>query len=594
MKYRQGKCAESWTEAQQGLELFSHGDYPGDRLDQFYAVMWQCARDAGFLYTAEALLHRTIVLREDPQTTIPKNPFREGMLHFHLANILAARGEDSSANKERELGWSRLAGIPEKDIPELKNTTEIEPAELLLKHGDAERALSILKSVQDQIDGLQDHFVVQNFYRVLGNAYWHSRRLDDAAGAYRHATDIADSTLKMVNPGRSRLEWLRATQECYRGWIRVLLEQNKHKDNKQEDALRAWEWYQDRSTRQGPYSQNLRAPVRPVALSNSTITSIPRLPWSTGTRVIYAPFPDGLQIWAYQGKQIIGSVWQPVAEADLTHDLQEFTELCSTPDSSLDDVLRQSLALYRRLIDPIVSYLPPSGVITVELDQEDYRLPIEALKSPEGWYLAEKYSVVYSPGVWFEQTLRVPRLLKRQERFLLMNAAADLAGKEAERKSIEDHFPGAKMVLSKSELMGLLPNYEIFHFMGHGKSNGAGTKLVLANGDLLQASDFRGLRLSRIRLAVLEACSTEFGKNHGLLDPDSLVQSFLASHATNVIATRWEVDSRATSLLMSSFYSSLANDGTAALALLEARKAVLTKQPHPYFWAGFSLTGRAK
>lgn len=587
MKHQRGKCDESWTEAQEGLNLYSRGEYPGDRLDQFYAVMWQCARDSGFLYTAEALLRRTIVLREDPRSIISRNEFREGMLHLHLANILAARGEERTADKEKALGLSKLGKTPPEEMPEFRITTEIEPAELLLKQGDAKRALSLLETLQDRIDHMQDHFISLSFYRVLGNAYWSSKRLNEAARAYQHATDIAESTLSTLNSGLKRLEWLRATQECYRGWVRVLLEQNQ-----QEEALRTWEWYQSRPSLQGLYSGDLRVSKSFSAAEGKGIF-IPDLPPSPGTRVVYALFKDGLQIWTYKDKQIHGA-WAPGEHADLEHDLQDFAELCSTPYSPLDEVQRQGHALYRRLVGPVTPQLPPSGAVTVELDRSAYSVPMEALRSPDGWYFAEKYSVVYSPGIWIDQKLRIPRPLKGQEPLLLMDAARDLPGKDAERKSITEHFPATQIISSKADLVRLLPRNQIFHFMGHGKSDGDGANLILTNGDLLKASDFRALGLSRVRIAVLEACSTEVGKKHGLLDPNSLVQSFLAGHVSSVIASRWEVDSVATSQLMSGFYSSLVSEGSAPSALLNARKAVLAKRPHPYYWAGFSLTGRAE
>jgi len=68
----------SW--AYEGLKVYWEGTYPVERLDQFYAVMFQDAEDSAFPYLAESMLrphHR--YPHKSRENGMLKNPLREGM-----------------------------------------------------------------------------------------------------------------------------------------------------------------------------------------------------------------------------------------------------------------------------------------------------------------------------------------------------------------------------------------------------------------------------------------------------------------------------------------------------------------------------------
>jgi CHAT domain-containing protein len=98
-----------------------------------------------------------------------------------------------------------------------------------------------------------------------------------------------------------------------------------------------------------------------------------------------------------------------------------------------------------------------------------------------------------------------------------------------------------------------------------------------------------------MRLVVLAACSSDYSGN-GLWGPESLVRALLAGKVPNVIASRWDVDSQSTGELFKSFYTYLSQGETPAQALQHARHTFRKAHPertHPYYWAGFYLTGKA-
>jgi CHAT domain-containing protein len=603
MKHQRGQCDEAWEESEEGLKLYSEGVYPADRLDQFYAVMWQCARDQGHLYTAEVLLRRTIAMREKPDSEIHRNVIREAMLHLHLANILQARN-DRSAAAERGIGErvlkpaiSETSGKHAKDGPpsyaqEFLLTTYIEPAELLIRQGAPESAVKTLerKDIQGDLNAIQDKFFWLSYHRVLGNAYWEMRSINDAAWHYDSAINLAESSLGGLTKASERLAWLHEAGESYRGKVRVLLEQHRP-----EDALTLWEWYQSR-----PLVQGLRAgDIHGTPASGQSrrhpgarFQAPPVLP-SAQTRLVYAFFKDGIQIWTVKDASV-KSQWVGRLSRDLLHEIRDFTEQCSSPvKAKEDEVKRRGLSLYQSLFAPVAAQLPESGSIVVELDPAIYNFPLEALSGPQGWYLVQKYSFTYSLGMWIDKSLRLSAPFDRRSSLLLLGADKGLAKKD-EWDTIKNLFPRTREISSKADLFRLLPQVRVFHFSGHGELDQGGADLLLNDGTRLSARDFGSAHLDHLRLVVLEACSTGLGERYGFLDAQNLVHHFVAAGTPAVIASRWQVDAGPTSQLMKSFYGKLVLNQSVGQALTEAQRELLAnhENAHPFYWAGFSATGR--
>lgn len=92
---------------------------------------------------------------------------------------------------------------------------------------------------------------------------------------------------------------------------------------------------------------------------------------------------------------------------------------------------------------------------------------------------------------------------------------------------------------------------------------------------------------------TLSACETALGKITKGDDVVGFTRGFLYAGAGSIVSTLWKVDDRATKDLMLAFYSSIGKmdkDEALRQAQLENRK----KYPHPFYWASFQLTGRAR
>ncbi|HEY2914045.1 MAG TPA: CHAT domain-containing protein, partial [Candidatus Angelobacter sp.] len=593
MHLQQGRCDGAWEQGVEGLKRYWEGIYPRDRLDQFYAVLWQCTEESGSLYAARDVLQHTLALRRIAPV---RNPFREAMLHLRLRNIFLSQKQHKLAESEDEAASSLLADLKDKkiDLTEYRLINDIEPAELQLQQGDPETALATIKRVSSNLKTVQDDFITMNVNRVSGNIDRELGNLDEAKSEYQNAINIAETTLKSLKDGEDRLKWLKATDDSYRGLVRVLLAQKKA-----EEALEKWEWYQSR-----PLLQGFRATDVPSSATESSRNQgkSSRKPVKAPgeTRLVYANFKDGLQIWTSNEKGV-QSTWVKVKQQDFERTVRDFSERCATPDSKLSELREEGTWLYAQLLQPIIASLPESQAVIVELDRSAYNLSMEALTSPAGWYFGEKYPVAYSPGTRMEQALRISPSLGLDAELLLLDASHTsgstyLPGMEAQRNLISHLFPRTHIVDSSTtrwnEIHSLLALNQIFHYIGHGRRDGSGTSLVLNTKDSLRATDIDPRLFARSQLVVLAACSTAIGRESGLLDTNSLVRAFLTAGVPSVVASHWDVDSASTSRLMINFYQNIAAGQSIVQAIYLARKEILVDRPHPYYWASFSLTGR--
>ncbi len=94
-------------------------------------------------------------------------------------------------------------------------------------------------------------------------------------------------------------------------------------------------------------------------------------------------------------------------------------------------------------------------------------------------------------------------------------------------------------------------------------------------------------------LVTLSACETGLSRVAPGDELLGLVRGFLMGGAPMVLASAWTVDDRATADLMSAFYGEWVNGAEPAQALRSAQRALMAERRHPYYWAAFSLHGRA-
>ncbi|MBH8553520.1 tetratricopeptide repeat protein [Nostocaceae cyanobacterium CENA357] len=193
-------------------------------------------------------------------------------------------------------------------------------------------------------------------------------------------------------------------------------------------------------------------------------------------------------------------------------------------------------------------------------------------------------------------------------------------------------------------ITALRKNIGLFNFAGHANhtpENPRESFLMLTEPDKLTLGDIvddDNLDLNQYELICLSACETGITSSESLTDEYvGLVSGFLAKSANYVVSSLWRVDERSTALLMTKFYQLFKENQIPATALKQAKewlcqltyadlakwydelasnlydlqckeylktealmikndlKKMISNEPiyaHPYYWAGFILTGK--
>jgi CHAT domain-containing protein len=260
--------------------------------------------------------------------------------------------------------------------------------------------------------------------------------------------------------------------------------------------------------------------------------------------------------------------------------------------------------------------------------------PLGALRDDRGRWLAERYSISYSPSallfVHERDGTQRPHRARARAALLVGDPAyaADdpehwprLAGSTDEMRAIASHWPVATLLtgaearagsLRALASSGSLSGYGLLHFAAHATVD---TRRPL-DAAIVLAPDAPGSRdCSRLLarevagdwkldadLVCLAGCQTSIGLPSSSDGALGLQEAFLAAGARSLLVTIWPVDDHATARLMSSFYARLTNpatDGDRAEALRGAQADLRAYRDaggghpyaHPGYWAPFVLVG---
>ncbi len=100
-----------------------------------------------------------------------------------------------------------------------------------------------------------------------------------------------------------------------------------------------------------------------------------------------------------------------------------------------------------------------------------------------------------------------------------------------------------------------------------------------------------GLPLKGTELVVLSACETGVGDVQRGEGVFGLKRAFILSGAKSLVMSLWSVPSTETTELMKEFYTLLSQGKTKAEALRQAKLSIMKNKPNPVYWGAFVLTG---
>lgn len=302
-----------------------------------------------------------------------------------------------------------------------------------------------------------------------------------------------------------------------------------------------------------------------------------------------------------------------IQSAGLDASVRKFRKMLQDGDKQVDAEAR---LLHDRLIRPIEPLIEGKGLLVVPHGVLHY-LPFAALHDGRG-YLLDRHPLRYLPSASVLKFVKPSRDKGIAPALVLGNPDLgdpqyDLPNAELEAKLIAGMGPRSELLLrkaaTKDAFTRLAPGFRTIHVASHGEFNGSDalqSRLLLsppvnaaagapaaAGGDLsgsLSVSEIYGLRLDA-DLVTLSACETGLGKVLSGDDVLGLTRGFLYAGTRNVVASHWQVDDLATSVMMKHFYQQLLDGVPKREALRNAQLATRREFPHPFFWAAFFLTG---
>jgi CHAT domain-containing protein len=269
-------------------------------------------------------------------------------------------------------------------------------------------------------------------------------------------------------------------------------------------------------------------------------------------------------------------------------------------------------ALYGLLIKPVEQELAGKKHLVVIPHGMLHYLPFQALRSPEGKYLIESYTVSYLPSGSVLKYAREKNRGNHADLLAVANPVTDLSplpAAEVEARQVSALFNRKEVLLgmdaTETKFKSEGPRYDMLLFSTHGEmiesapleSNLRFTPTPQDDGKLT-VSEIFDMEV-KANLVTLSACETGLarGTKGGFPQGDDLVglsRAFIHAGAPSVVASLWKVSDEATVEMMRSFYRNLKTMPKAEAlqqAQLGLAKSNAMISSHPYFWAPFVLVG---
>lgn len=582
----EGRLLEAWRMDVNGAGQFWSASYPDERGFQFYSDLEFVAEEAGEWHTAAALESEAIKLLDNTTHLDVK-----AIAYSRLGAVEQVLQDFSNAHKELETAHSLFQQLPATiSTKRYEADTEISLAYLEARYGSLNSAEGRLEKVRPIIATVGTFRTRLPYFRALALIQRYRGNTAEELSNLRQADDIARQGFQTITAERDRWDWLREVEGVQRRLIELELEQ-PHDPGR---ALADWEAF--RALQLVPsfgFPRNYPMLIQQLTLNTHD--------FERATLLSFAALSDQITVWVADNRGVreFQLQYEPTR---LAHDASLFTLLCSDPGSSIEKVKVVGFRLYRMLLKPFAAALDPNRTLVVQGDGILGLIPWYALTTDDGAYLGQRYRITNMSAPIFRQRQRQKKT--GDSHVLVVSPSAvsfegiryqPLVSAVTEGKDVAAIYPSTLQLNSSAATLGALlnelPRATIFHFSGHAVSNTLGGGLIVhgsEGGTELAATDIGRLRLKRMELVVLSACSTAFDSG---TNPNGLPRSFLSAGASYVVASRWNVDSEATAELMRDFHARYRSNNDVAEALFQAINEI-RKTPttgHPYYWASFEV-----
>jgi CHAT domain-containing protein len=507
------------------------------------------------------------------------NRTQEALARSRFAEMLADAGKIDEASVELRRVEDFFASEPaSEDLA--RAYAQLPRARLDGQRGEVELGLRAVEEMQRAMMSRRNSAVETQLLHVKAELLARNGQLDESDRSLRELLEIGDDARRSAPVAAEHTALARRVREAADVLVARYLEQGRAAD--------AWSTW----TRHSAAFLSVR-------------------PNDRAARVIYLSLPSGSFALVSDASGVhsvrLGSSDGFRASVD------ELRALAADAGAPIAQVRAAAEQVSRSVVAPLLPYLQKADVLYVAADGAFAHIPYGALTLEDGRWLSERFRVVYSPPLGSART-GIESALSADARLLSVTygAASEAQGTllspldpEIERESIAAAaaFPVNEVVVgddaTTANVITRLARAEIFHFSGHAILAANDAALVMkpetTGADaLLWVSRLPSDALRNLRLVVLAACSTGRAADAGRYPGSDMARAFLLGGVPSVVASAWEVDTRATTRLIEAFYDALrkGRDSEAAMADAVTRVRGTEGFAHPYYWAAFALYRR--
>jgi hypothetical protein len=383
-------------------------------------------------------------------------------------------------------------------------------AEVETAVGNNQHSLARLRPMETEVSSLNDNYLKVIFYDIFGKTLLKNGEIVDGEKTLRSAVALAELQLESLHGLSSRAEWERNASDTYKDLIAVLYERNNR-----EDAFRLWEEFKAAPV-QNPDDHYVGGSSADHGRSG-THKMLSYHALRKATVVSYVVLPKTLLTWVADDRGL-RSHRTDIPAPDVSAKVLHFRELCSTPTSDEDIVRKEARRLYDLLVAPIEQQLESGRTVCFELDDQLVGLPTEALLDSNNRYLGERFSILLSPGLFYEPNGSERSRITKHSSALVTAVSSPryhpgghlspLADVSAEANMVAGQFPFARLLLegnaTLNKTLADIPSSMLFHFAGHG-SNSLATPGPLLSDDGSKEADgpFNGAILATLPQRLL-------------------------------------------------------------------------------------------
>jgi tetratricopeptide (TPR) repeat protein len=590
-----GQTRQAWHEASEGLNQCEVRPGTTMRKYQFLSGIYFAAKAEGMQWTAAGLADAAA----DASLPLDNRQIQAYALEeLGVADTAIHHSSSASAAfKAATTQLSSLSGGAARSLYDADWTAD--RAALLEQDAQLPAALESMNKVEGLIDSTDNHQLRQEYFSEFGHLLLSARRPKEALREALRATADSERSFTQMRTAVEKLTWERDNSRSYR-----ILTQSLVDLGSPELSLRAWEWF-----RSAPY----RAPWQPdsMQLAKVSLPPMPELPAMRKDEVVlvFARLENGYVAWS-----VIGDTTPQVKFKSLGIDsgrllllVQTLAGLVKNPASPMTDISFLGASIFRELMSPFEDQIQRARVLRIDIDPSLQAIPLAVIRDSDHTWLSSNHDIVVLPPWWSRHDL-ADESSKSLESAVVVSGNPTIDEQDfgtrvpdqyEESRDVAAKFRNAKLLrypnLSASQVLGLLPSANVFHFSGHAIDRQGVTGLLLTTPDsMLTGQSFSAVSLRNCWVAVLAGCTTTGWSAYRAEDPRNLVNAILVSGASNVIATQWEVDARASREFTLRFYDALLSGKSPAAAVRSAQAFLLSSSSnsHPYFWAAYTTYSR--